>query len=93
MRWRLQKLWWTLSLGKSSPITKERGTKEMSEMQRNNKTAMITHFTTVLLITVLMLLQTIEGRSSVLYLIVMTVVGFIPVIAEFISYSKIRIQH
>ena len=49
---------------------------------------MITHFTTVLLITVLMLLQTIEGRSSVLYLIVMTVVGFIPVIAEFISYSK-----
>ena len=44
-------------------------------MQRNNKTAMITHFTTVLLITVLMLLQTIEGRSSVLYLIVMTVVG------------------
>ena len=60
----------------------------MSEMQRNNKTAMITHFTTVLLITVLMLLQTIDGRSSVLYLIVMTVVGFIPVIAEFISYSK-----
>ena len=57
---------------KSSPTTKERGTKEMSEMQRNNKTAMITHFTTVLLITVLMLLQTIEGRSSVLYLIVMT---------------------
>ena len=49
---------------------------------------MITHFTTVLLITVLMLLQTIEGRSSVLYLIVMTVIGFIPVIAEFISYSK-----
>lgn len=88
MRWKLQKLWWTLSLGKSSPTTKERGTKEMSEMQRNNKTAMITHFTTVLLITVLMLLQTIEGRSSVLYLIVMTVVGFIPVIAEFISYSK-----
>lgn len=88
MRWRLQKLWWTLSLEKSSPTTKERGTKEMSEMQRNNKTAMITHFTTVLLITVLMLLQTIEGRSSVLYLIVMTVVGFIPVIAEFISYSK-----
>ena len=73
---------------KSSPTTKERGTKEMSEMQRNNKTAMITHFTTVLLITVLMLLQTIDGRSSVLYLIVMTVVGFIPVIAEFISYSK-----
>lgn len=62
----------------------------MTEMQRNNKTAMIAHFITVLIVTLMVMLQTIEGKSSILYLIVIAAVGFLPVILEFISYRKNR---
>lgn len=64
--------------------------KEMTELQRNNRTAMTTHFASVLIMLVFIVLQAVGGSASVIYAAALTVIGLGPVGIEFISWKKNR---
>lgn len=63
-------------------------TKEMTELQRNNKTAMQTHFISVLVMMTFILLQVTGGLSPFSYFLILAVIGFVPVVAEVLFYKK-----
>ena len=63
---------------------------KVTELQRNNKTAMLAHFITVLVMLVLMVVQACRGDVSPVYVAVMCVIGMTPVIMEFIFWSRDR---
>lgn len=72
-------------------------TKEMTEFQRNNKTAMLAHLTTFLIMITFIFLQLAGGSATPLYAAVLTIVGGLPVAAEFFFWKKdketIMIKH
>ncbi|MDE5891468.1 MAG: hypothetical protein K2H45_00950, partial [Acetatifactor sp.] len=63
---------------------------KVTELQRNNKTAMLAHFITVLVMLVLMVVQACRGDVSPVYVAIMCVIGMTPVILEFIFWSRDR---
>ena len=63
-------------------------TKEMTELQRNNKTAMQTHFISVLVMMTFILLQVTGGLSPFSYFLILAVIGFAPIVAEVLFYKK-----
>lgn len=65
-------------------------TKEMTELQRNNRTAMLTHFASVLIMLVFIVLQAAGGMVSVIYAAAFAVIGLAPVGIEFFSWKKNR---
>lgn len=65
-------------------------TKGITELQRNNKTAMLTHFITVLIMMIFILLQLLGGTATFLYFLVLAVFGFAPIGAEFWFWKRNR---
>lgn len=63
-------------------------TKEMTELQRNNKTAMLTHFISFLIMITFIFLQFAGGLVSPLYVVFVAGIGLIPVAAEFFFWKK-----
>lgn len=63
-------------------------TKEITETQRNNKTAMLTHFITYLVMIIFIFLQVASGLATPLYLSLLAVIGFAPIAAEFLLWKK-----
>lgn len=63
-------------------------TKEITELQRNNKTAMQTHFITFLVMIIFIFLQLTSGLVTPLYAVSLAVIGFAPLIAEFLFWKK-----
>ena len=59
-----------------------------SELERNNRLAMNTHLCEVVIISILCFLQAWNGERSWVYAIVISVIGFAPVIAERIFWKK-----
>ncbi len=64
------------------------GKTEVTEMQRNNKTAMTSHIITFIVMISFILMRTAEGTQTVLYALVLFVVGVIPVVLEIIFWNK-----
>lgn len=62
----------------------------MSELERNNRTAMISHLVIAIVMLLFCALQTMSGEKSPLYLVVMMVFALVPVVAEFIVWKKNR---
>ena len=63
---------------------------KISELQRNNKAAMTAHLITVALMLALMLIQAVRGDVSFGYVGIMSVIGAVPVILEFVFWSRNR---
>lgn len=63
-------------------------TKEMTELQRNNKTAMLTHFISFLVMITFILLQVVGGYSTLSYAAFLTAVGFLPVAGEYFFWKR-----
>lgn len=63
-------------------------TKEITELQRNNKTAMLTHLTTFLIMILFIFLQLAGGTATPLYTAALTIIGGLPVAAEFFFWKK-----
>lgn len=62
--------------------------KEFTELQRNNKAAMLTHFVTFLIMIIFIFLQVAGGRAAISYAVILTVIGLAPVAAEYFSWRK-----
>lgn len=63
-------------------------TNDMTEMQRNNKTAMMTHFITFLVMIAFIFLQTLSGMATILFALILFIVGFAPIAAEFFFWKR-----
>ena len=62
--------------------------REVPEMERNNRVAMLSHLIEVLVISLLVFMQTAVGITSLAYAIIIFAIGIAPVIAEFIFWNK-----
>ena len=60
----------------------------MTELQRNNKTAMTAHFISVVIMLTFILLQVTGGISPLSYFLILAVIGLAPVVAEFFFWKK-----
>ena len=71
--------------------------KEVTELQRNNMTAMVAHIITLVVMVLFMFLQLVVGQASLVYVLLLSVVGVVPVIIEVIFFSRnketIMIKH
>ena len=65
-----------------------RNKKELSDLFRNNKTAMTAHFIDVAVMVVFCLLQAQSGMIKWSYVLIVSLVGFAPVIAELICWNR-----
>lgn len=63
-------------------------TREMTELQRNNKTAMQTHFISFLIMIAFIFLQALGGSASPLYAVVLAIIGVAPVAVEYYFWKK-----
>lgn len=63
-------------------------TKEMTELQRNNRTAMRAHLITFLIMITFIFLQVAGGTAALLYAAVLAIVGGLPVVAEYLLWKK-----
>ncbi len=63
-------------------------TKEITEMQRNNKTAMVAHLITFLVMIVFIFLQALGGIVTIPYALGLFLIGFIPIGMEFFFWKK-----
>ncbi len=63
-------------------------TKQMTELQRNNKTAMLTHFLSFLIMIIFIFLQAVIGSVTLVYAGILTVAGLAPVAAEYFFWKK-----
>ena len=59
-----------------------------SELERNNKIAMYSHLVEVIIITLFCILEAATRGKSWLFVIILTIIGFAPVICEFIAWGK-----
>lgn len=59
-----------------------------SELERNNKIAMYSHLVEVIIITLFCILEATTRGKSWLFVIILTTIGFAPVICEFIAWGK-----
>lgn len=62
--------------------------KVLTEIERNNKTAMTAHFAEVIIMFLFCFLQAVGGSKPWIYPVIVAVLGFGPVIAEFLFYRK-----
>lgn len=62
----------------------------VTELQRNNRTAMLAHGITVLVMIILIIVQACRGDVSFAYAGIVGVIGAAPVIAEFLFWSRDR---
>lgn len=62
--------------------------KELTEIQRNNKTAMTTHFSMFLVMIIFIFLQLAGGSATPLYAFTLAVIGLAPVAAEYYFWRK-----
>lgn len=62
----------------------------LTELERNNKTVMISHMVEVIIMTTFCVLQAVGRSSTWFYALVVALLGFIPVIAEFLFWKKDR---
>ncbi len=71
--------------------------KEVTELQRNNKTAMVAHIITLVVMVLFMFLQLAAGQASLVYVLLLGIVGIVPVIMEISFFSRnketIMIKH
>lgn len=63
-------------------------TSEMTELQRNNKTAMLTHFISFLVMIAFIFLQALGGSASPLYAFTLAVIGIAPIATEYYFWKK-----
>lgn len=63
---------------------------KVTELQRNNRMAMLTHMITYLVMILLVMVQVVKGEASPAYGIILGVVGAAPVILEFVFWSRNR---
>lgn len=61
-----------------------------SELERNNKIAMYSHLVEAIIITLFCVLEAATRGKSWLFVIILTIIGFVPVICEFIAWGKNR---
>lgn len=66
------------------------GTYEMTELERNNKTAMVAHLITVAVMAALILARACKGEASFVYAGTVCAVGVVPVALEFFFWNKNR---
>ena len=64
--------------------------KMISELERNNKTAMIAHWIEVVVMFIFCIVQLTMGTRTALLLVFDAILGFGPVIAEVICWKKNR---
>ncbi len=62
--------------------------KEMTELQRNNKTAMLTHFISFLIMIIFIFLQAAGGSATIAYALILTMIGLAPVAMEYFFWRK-----
>ena len=59
----------------------------MTEMERNNKIAMMTHGINVGIMAAFLILQAVAGELSIIYVGILCLIGFAPVIAEVVFWK------
>lgn len=64
--------------------------KNITDLERNNKTAMITHFIIVIVMLTFCLLQTLSGLQTRLYMLILSILGLGPVALEWHYWRKDR---
>ena len=62
-------------------------TKEISELTRSNRIAMLSHISTVTVMVFFMIWESVRGQLSPVYMTIATVVGVIPLIGEVICWK------
>ena len=62
-------------------------TKEISELTRSNRIAMLSHISTVAVMVFFMIWESVRGQLSPVYMTIATVVGVIPLIGEVICWK------
>lgn len=62
----------------------------MQEMERNNKLAMLGHGLDVLVMNILLMVHVIQGRNKLVIAIASIVIGFLPVVLEYVFWRKDR---
>ena len=63
-------------------------TKEISELTRSNRVAMLSHISTVAVMVFFMIWESVRGQLSPVYMTIATVVGVIPLIGEVICWKS-----
>ena len=63
-------------------------TKEISELTRSNRIAMLSHISTVTVMVFFMIWESVRGQLSPVYMTIATVVGVIPLIGEVICWKS-----
>ena len=63
-------------------------TKVMTELQRNNRATIVTHFASVLVMLTFILLQVTGGISPLSYFLILALIGLAPNVWEFILWKK-----
>ena len=63
-------------------------TKEISELTRSNRIAMLSHISTVTVMVFFMIWESVRGQLSSVYMTIATVVGVIPLIGEVICWKS-----
>lgn len=61
---------------------------EATDLVRNNRTAMIAHFSDALIMCVFWILQAVSGIQPGLFVVIALLLGMVPVIAEFYYFRK-----
>ena len=62
-------------------------TKEISELTRSNRIAMLSHISTVTVMVLFMIWESVRGQLSPVYMTIATVIGVIPLIGEVICWK------
>ena len=63
-------------------------TKEISELTRSNRIAMLSHISTVTVMVFFMIWESVRGQLSPVYMTIAMVVGVIPLIGEVICWKS-----
>ena len=63
-------------------------TKEISELTRSNRIAMLAHISTVTVMVFFMIWESVRGQLSPVYMTIATVIGVIPLIGEVICWKS-----
>lgn len=63
-------------------------TASLSDIARNNKTAMKAHLVDVIVMTTFCVLQTFSGLQTWLYVLIVAILGFVPIAAEYYFFQR-----
>ena len=62
--------------------------KTITELMRNNKIAMLAHVIDVTVMTTFCFLQTLSKMQTWTYIIIVAILGFVPIIAEYMFWKQ-----